>query len=414
MTDDTWPDGWDETTSGADGMPPTGVPDTPEEAEARRAQLAEEENKRKLADFVRSERLRRQAKRVVDEEEAVASWRVPQQFGTLADELTMPEDPVTFRVSKIIPSGANVVITAQFKAGKTTLVNNLVKSLVDGKEFLGHYPVQRLDGRVGVLNYEVGAQQYRRWLRETDIVNTDRVALLHLRGLRMPLTTGHVEDWLVGWLVRNEVEVWMLDPFARAITGCGDESSNADVGLFLDTLDVIKERAGVRELVMPAHTGRGEQEVGKERARGATRLDDWADVRWILTKDDEARRYLSCTGRDVEEAEQPLRYHPEDRSLTLVVGGSRRGNRRNDMQGQVVGWLRNHPGSGVNDVCRAFPNRKAEITALLKAAVEVGLLRVQDGPNSSKLHFVTAMAATPPVDDRPPPWAQTDMLAGIQ
>jgi hypothetical protein len=76
--------------------------------------------------------------------------------------------------------------------------------------------------------------------------------------------------------------------------GSGDENSNSDVGVFLDQLDIIKERAGVSNLILPVHTGRA-QEQGIDRARGATRLDDWADVRWLLKKTEDGR-FFQLTG----------------------------------------------------------------------------------------------------------------------
>ena len=155
-----------------------------------------------------------------------------------------------------------------------------------------------------------------------DIQNPDRVSVLNLRGFRLPITAPSVEDWIVRWLEEREVTAWVVDPFARAAVGT-DENSNTEVGVWLDTLDVIKERAGVRDLILPTHTGRAEQEAGQERARGATRLDDWADVRWLLTKDEQGDRFFRATGRDVEVARGEADIRRADRALT-IGGGDRR------------------------------------------------------------------------------------------
>lgn len=398
-----------------DGADPqdTGAGLTDEEQEAARLALAAQERAEKIRAKAEDERIRREARRLVDAEEARNAFRPPVEYGTLADELAMPEEEVAYRIDQVMPAGANTVLTAQFKTGKTTLVNNMVKSLADGKPFLGRYPVQQLDGRIGLFNYEVGAAQYRRWLRDTDIEHPERVALLHLRGMRLPLTS--MEDWVVDWLKRHEVEVWILDPFARAMVGSGDESDNTEVGVFTDTIDVIKERAGVRELIMPAHTGRAEQEIGKERARGASRLDDWADVRWILTKDDDGNRFLRCSGRDVEEPEQRLRYRHEDRSLIGEAGVDRAGARRGGFMLSVVECVRLNPGSGVNDVVRLVQGRKGEVGGVLKQAVENGLLRVESGPNNSRRHYVVpgAEPRPEPPNRQEPPWGVRDPTAGI-
>lgn len=293
------------------------------------------------------QRIRRLATRLLDDEEAAAQFREPVWRATLADELAIPDEPVSYLVDEVFPTGANVLLTAQFKAGKTTLVNHLTGCLADGDPFLGVYGVHGPARRIALWNYEVDERQYRRWLRDLNIAHPERVTVLNLRGYRLPLVTSRVEDWVVAWLERHEIDVWVVDPFARAFTGSGDsENDNTQVGRFLDALDVIKHRAGVSELVMPTHTGRGHMDEGQERARGATRLDDWADVRWLLTKDDEDVRYFRATGRDVEVPEGRLSHDPTTRSLALDTGQSRRTKAVQPVMDAVLDATRITPGIG--------------------------------------------------------------------
>lgn len=284
---------------------------------------AEERHAREVAREAARLRIQREARRAVDSEDAVAGFREPPWRPTLAAELLIPDEPIAHRLARLLPVGGNATLAAQFKTGKTTLVNALARSLADGIPFLGKYEVAPPAGRVAIFNYEVDERQYRAWLRDAGIANADGVAVLNLREYRMPLTSSFVEDWIVRWLVEREASVWVVDPFARAFGGAVSENDNAEVGRFLETLDVIKGRAGIEELIMPVHTGRGAFEVGEERARGATRLDDWADVRWLLTKDEMGNRYFRATGRDVEEEEMLLRFDAATRGLS-AVGGNRR------------------------------------------------------------------------------------------
>lgn len=302
-----------------------------------------------VATEARRVRLNRDARKLVDDQDAANAFRVPPFLPTLADELAIPDEPVTYAIDELIPTGANVVLTAQYKTGKTTTINNLARAFADGVDFLNRYGVAPLDGRVCLFNYEVDGAQYRRWLREVGIVNVDRVTVLNLRGFRLPLTVPFVEDWTVNYLRERECKVWIVDPFARAFTGCGDENDNGQVGVFLDTLDVIKERAGVDVLVMPNHTGRAEFEQGQERGRGATRLDDWADVRWLLTKDDSDVRYFRATGRDVDVDESALAFDPATRHLR-VAGGDRREQARRRIDDAVLTIVQNRPGVGTVDL----------------------------------------------------------------
>src|SRR5205807_2645857 len=80
-----------------------------------------------------------------------------------------------------------------------------------------------------------------------------------------------------------DATTWILDPVARAIVGWPGaretENSNTAVAEFLDTLDQLKFEGGVEDLFLAHHTGRAAQTPGAEHGRGATRWDDWPDVR---------------------------------------------------------------------------------------------------------------------------------------
>lgn len=273
-------------------------------------------------------RAKREAKRLLDQEEAASNYHQPTYVKTLTDELKLPIEEVKWTIKDVFPTGANVTLTAQYKAGKTTLINSLARSLADGTQFLNYFAQPEHKGRIVIFNYEVSENQYRRWMNDVAIENSDKITLVHLRGKRLPLIVQRVEDLVVSILKDLDAQTWILDPFARAFTGCGDENSNSDVGVFLDTLDVIKERSGVSNLVLPIHTGRA-QENGVDRARGATRLDDWADVRWLLKKTQDGR-FFSADGRDVLQEEQQLTFDETTRSLTLGGADSYTAKKKNN------------------------------------------------------------------------------------
>jgi hypothetical protein len=336
-------------------------------------------------------RARHDAKTQHSAEIAARTFRAPAYTRTLTEELLIPEQPVTYAVEQLLPTGGNALLAAGFKTGKTTLVTNLLRAYADDEPFLGRFQVSAGTGRIGIFNYELSPDQYRRWLRSAGITNTERVAVLHLRGHRLPLTSPSVEDWIVAWLKEQDVTFWIADPFARAATGT-DENSNTEVGVWLDTFDVIKERAGVSEAVLPTHTGRAEQEHGQERARGATRLDDWADVRWLLVKDDEDRRYFRATGRDVEMAEEQLVYDPLTRALTMS-GGDRNWVRSRELEQRVLDFINAHPGCSVRAVESGVQGKKEAITGARSGLLARHKIRLEDGPNNSQMHFANEVEA---------------------
>jgi AAA domain len=340
-----------------------------------------------VAAETRRVRITREARRRVDQEEHEQTWREPPSTWNLTDELAKPDETITYRVEELLPAHGNAVIVAQYKAGKTTLCTSLVRSLADGEPFLNRFDVNPPDGRIAIFNYEVNEAQHRAWLRNSGIVNTDRVCVLNARGFQLTPTVPKIEDWLVRWLAQRKVSTWIVDPFARAFVGCGDENSNSDVGVFLDALDVIKERAGVSELIMPVHTGRGEQNTGQERARGATRLDDWADVRWLLTVDEQRRRYFRASGRDVDVDEESLAFDEATRRLTLG-GWDRQGMKHQDLMNDVVAFVRDNPGLGVNEIILGIAKGRTRAVRALQDAIAHRLVYSREATNRKRLHYV--------------------------
>lgn len=340
------------------------------------------------------ERQRRLVKRTVDEEEIAATFRIPPYTPSLTAELQIPDEPVRYTVERVLPVGGNVLLTASYKTGKTIMLNNLARALADEVPFLDRFAVGAHAGRIGLWNYEVSGGQYRRWLRAAGIEHTDAIAVLNLRGFRMPVTTSSVEDWIVAWLVEQEVWLWAVDPFARAYVGSGrSENDNTEVGAFLDTLDVIKERAGVSDLILPTHTGRAIAEEGEERARGATRLDDWADVAWTLTKNDEDVRFFSAAGRDVDVPEEKLTFNPETYSLSLG-GGDRKWERNRRIEAAVLAVVVASPGIVTREIGPKIREsgmtvRNETVGDVIAHLIGSRVIYTVDGVRGALLHYPT-------------------------
>ncbi len=293
------------------------------------------------------QRIRKEAATILREEEASKAYKEPLFIRDLAQELQMPEVALPWVIRDIFPQGANISITAQYKAGKTTLVNALAKALADGEKFLEYFQEPIHPRRIVIFNYEVSENQYRRWMKDVAIKHADHITLVHLRGERLPLISERVQRLVISILKDCDAQTWILDPFARAFVGSGDENSNSDVGVFLDTLDYIKKQANVENLILPMHTGRA-QEHGIDRARGATRLDDWADVRWLLSKTEEGR-FFAADGRDVFLEQQALAFDEASRGLRLG-GASAKVAKRLANEDQFVAMVEAHPGKTTNEL----------------------------------------------------------------
>src|SRR5437867_10094431 len=97
------------------------------------------------------ERRRVRARRNVKAEEHPPQ-PIPKSM-TLDERLKLPRHPAKWRVTSIMKIGQRVVLSAQYKGGKTTFVVNLVRALVDGVDFLDAYEVSQAN-LVTVLDFE--------------------------------------------------------------------------------------------------------------------------------------------------------------------------------------------------------------------------------------------------------------------
>ena len=262
----------------------------------------------------------------------------------LTEFLTQPDETEQYRITGLWPAQGRVLLAAAAKSGKTTIVvTNLLPSLVDGRAFLGEHSSHPVTGRVIYLNMEVGERTIRNWMRRAGINNTDRVAVVNLRGKASALTlaTDQGRQRFAAFLRSQETEAVILDPLAPLLATLGlDENSNTDVALFFSWWSEVLNLAEVADDLVVHHTGHAGQ-----RSRGASRLLDEPDAIWTLTKglgtdpdDDEVLgstqpRFLTAYGRDVDKPEEGLDYDPDTGHLTY--------NGRNRSQTKNAGKL-NH------------------------------------------------------------------------
>jgi AAA domain-containing protein/bifunctional DNA primase/polymerase-like protein len=268
--------------------------------------------------------------------EIPAPWLKP-----LPDLLSEVDEEAVYRIDRLFPTGGNVLLVAQYKSGKTTLLGNVIRSLVDAEPFLGvvdpdpmedapaGFTVAPLeDGeRVVLLDLELDERTLRRWLRDQGISNRDAVSVRSLRGRVAEFDIRDAESrtrW-ADLLREMGCRVLVVDPLMPLLAhyGC-DENDNSEVGRVLYALDQLKAEAGISEMFIAHHMGHT-----AERGRGASVLRGWPDAEWKLTREGkkgeepppDAQRYLSALGRDVDVPEFGLTYDPATRRYTAGEGG---------------------------------------------------------------------------------------------
>lgn len=312
--------------------------------------------------------------------------------GSLRDMVGRTRDVERYLVDGICGARHNVIITAQYKAGKTMLLTNLLRSLADGRPFLRKSVQQRV---VGMWSCEMDEiDLIDEYIVPQKVSNVDDFHVAHLRGHHVDILSEVGRNWTVQWLKSRQITVWGIDSLARLARMSGvDENDNTQMMSLLVRIDEIKHDAGVDVAFILVHTGRGEMEAGKERARGATVVDDWADARWIYTKQGDTR-FLSVDGRRVRMEETELVFSERTNRLTLGNGDRDTQPMRAGVEMVRVAMV-NHNGKAKSKnelqkwlspmLARGMRNR-AFVLGLIDEAVALGIIRRVRGARNVQ-HF---------------------------
>ncbi len=314
---------------------------------------------------------------------------------TLDELLALPDDPTRYRLEGLWPLGGRIMFAAQFKAGKTTMVGNVVRSLVDGSAFLNRYASTPLTGTIRLVDTEMSPGMLKSWLRDQAIANTERVRITPLRGLAssFEITDSIVRTQWAEELRKDDTEVFILDPLGPVLAALGlDENNNQDIGKFITAFEALLAEAEIADAMVVHHMGH----FG-ERSRGASRLRDWPDVEWHLIRDGQeeekadvapdAPRFFRAFGRDVNVPEQLLHFDREFRWLSVNGDGSRKAVRESRTTSDVEAFVKANPGATQSTIEAAVRGKAAYIRSAIRELVGSNVIVVIDGPNKAKLHF---------------------------
>ncbi|RUP03023.1 MAG: hypothetical protein EKK34_22050 [Mycobacterium sp.] len=270
----------------------------------------------------------------------------PEPF-ELAELLTEKDEEAAHRIAEIWPAGGRVLMAAQYKGGKSTMVGNAVKPLVDGGKFLGRFDVTPVS-KVALIDTELDRRTLRRWLRDQNIRNTRAVLVVPLRGA---VSTFDILDPAIRteWAQRLAgVDVLFLDCLRPVLDALG-LSEDKDAGRVLVAFDALLAEIGASEGMVVTHMGH-QNGPASERARGDSRLLDWPDALWKIVRDgDETdddgtrRRYFSALGRDVALPEGLLTFDAATRHLSYG-NGNRRDSRSITAMPELLKMVRAAPG----------------------------------------------------------------------
>ena len=281
---------------------------TPDEADAK----TKDAYKRRL-------RLQREARREVDAE--LNPPKPKPSIETLDARLRQRVAPTPWRIVDWMKVGHYVLLVAQYKAGKTTLIINLVRSLLDDVPFLDTFDVAPVR-RIVLFDFEMADEergQLDDWYHEAGVQSTDRLHVVPMRGRGSAfdiLEPTARAEWAS--LLRDIGADFAILDCIRPVMDALGLDENREAGRFLNAYTELLQEAGIREGIAVQHMGHQ-----NERARGDSRFLDWPDAFWTLVREDDnpaSRRFIKAFGRGVEVAEVALDYNPANHRMALGTG----------------------------------------------------------------------------------------------
>jgi hypothetical protein len=341
------------------------------------------------AKVLERERNLRSARATLDREAAEADLRLPptRDDYSLSSYLAEPRTAKVERIESLQREAHKTLLVAGYKTGKTTLHANLTRSLTEGSSFLGRFAVKPPQGRVGVWNAEMEADDYQGYLSKAGVRKAEQVVIWNLRGYRVPLTSDAAAEAAVEWLRSNEVAYWIIDPWARICSWSGaDENVNAEIAPLLQRVDEIANDAGVSEVLVVHHAG---HVAG--RPRGATVLPDWADGIWLYSRDESDKRYLKAEGRGIGLPEGLVEIDDDGRAIYREVG--RKTAKINQLVKDIVEFVAANDGCTTTEVQDSLTASNSLKTDAVRKAIALGAIREERDPDDKRrklLHFVAS------------------------
>lgn len=320
---------------------------------------------------------------------------VEPEMQRLDEFLAIHDDPAVYRIEGLWPVGGRVVNSAQFKAGKTTLVANVIRALADGEKFLGTFNVHQPAGTIVIFDDELDQRMMRRWLRDQNIMNADRVEVVSLRGCVGTFNLLN-DECRARWAKKLRdvfASVVILDCLRPVLDALG-LSEDKEAGRFLVAFDALLAEANAAESLVTHHMGHN-----GERSRGDTRIRDWPDVEWTLVRekpeegeepDANARRYFKAYGRDVDQPEVLLTYDHDVRALS-ITGGSRKDTAIDEVVPDVLAYL-GHLITGAStrqiEIALGSTHRRELIRKAISKGLTIGRIRTAPGPRNAIIHYL--------------------------
>jgi hypothetical protein len=275
-----------------------------------------------------------------------------------AAEVTIPErvnlaehvpSETRWIVDQILARGAVLGLFAERKAGKTTVVRELVRAALHGEPFLGQFAVSLpADSEVVLFDTEMPLDSLHEQYRRAGVEHLGRLNLRELRGREQSLDA-RVEANRARWRTQIEPGSLIVVDCIYSLFGALGVSENSDevVGV-LAGLRALATECDAAGLVIVHHLGK---DIDRG-ARGHSSIEGFPDAIARIGLDGppsaEAQRTFSAYGRDVSVSPGVLALGDDHR---LTLGGNPSAERRTAARraddDAVWSLIERHPGLSV-------------------------------------------------------------------
>lgn len=311
---------------------------------------------------------------------------------TTADKLRdLLPDPPPPRIAGVLPGRGGAVLIAQAGAGKTTMLANLARDLLEGTPFLGERPVRQVGGRVALLSYEMDAAELIDWCNSAG-VDLTRLVVLNLRDVPNPLRDVNERVVLAKALDELEVEIVMVDTFARAFTGDSQDSASDVTPWFAMLNEFTRSMVGAKEWIVAAHAGWADG-----RGRGSSALHDAPDAVLIYKRDrDTDTRTLRVDKFRGRDPMPEVTVTMDQDTLRLSAGST--ATKSQTYAAGVLAYVTKHPSCTQRDVRAGVPGNEKSVTDALNSLVRQGVIERTPGSRNSWLHTISTTSGATGAD----------------
>lgn len=353
------------------------------------------------------ERNRRQARREVDAEELFSAGSEAPVAQTRSQMLADRSGEAHWRIQDLLVAGGVVLLAAYRKAGKTTFVLNVARSMILGERLADMFEVDAYPGDRTVvwLDCELPKQTREEWV---DAISGDavddpgeasaweRFVAIGARGRlhHFNITTADGRDRLKREILRHgKCGLFIADPVGPWMTACGLRDSNdLDVAIFLNHIKTVMVDTGILEVLLTHHVGKAShRDEGHESARGSSVWEAEVDAIIIAgrsSEDDGGKRWIRAEGRDVELAEHTVLMDEVTRKIE-ILGGNRHDNQARARALKALAVIVESPGiitSAIEGDVRIPGGSKARRNAAEMCVREGWAERVTGAHNAQQHH----------------------------